>query len=62
MLRRPALLLAAPLADYLISQASHRLFEKNRTSPWKNNAWHTRAELRMFRLTVTGKMEGYALP
>jgi hypothetical protein len=33
------------------------MFEKNRMSPWKNNAWHARAELRMFRLTVTGKME-----
>ncbi len=45
-----------PLVDYAIAQSSHRLFEKNRTLPWKNTVWHTRAELRMFRLTFTGRM------
>lgn len=54
--RRPLLALAAPLADHLVAQASHRLFEKNATMPWKNHAWHARAELRMFRLVVTGRM------
>ena len=50
------LLVAAPLADYAIAQASHRLFEKNKTTPWKRQDWHTRAELRMLRLVVTGRM------
>ncbi len=50
------LLVLAPLADYAIAQASHRLFEKNRTLPWKNTRWHTRAELRMLRLVLTGQM------
>ncbi len=54
--RNPLLLIAAPLADYAVSQASHRLFEKNRTTPWKKQSWHTRAELRMLRLVVTGRM------
>jgi hypothetical protein len=53
--RRSLLLVVlAPLADHAIAQASHRLFEKNRTLPWKNTAWHTRAELRMFLRTLRG--------
>ena len=54
--RSPLCFVLAPLADYAISQGSHRVFEKNRTMPWKNTAWHARAELRMFRLTLTGRM------
>ena len=56
--RQPLFLLAAPLADYVLSQASHRLFEGNVTSPWKNHAWHARAELRMLRLVMSGRMRG----
>jgi hypothetical protein len=55
-LRQPALALLGPLADHALAQASHRLFEANRTTPWKNPAWHTRAELRMLRLVLTGRM------
>jgi hypothetical protein len=54
--RSPLLLLAAPLCDYALAQASHRLFERNVTRPWKNHAWHARAELRMLRLVLTGRM------
>lgn len=57
-LRSPLLLFAAPLADYLLAQTSHRLFERNATKPWKHHAWHARAELRMLRLVVTGRMMG----
>jgi hypothetical protein len=53
---RPVFLVLGPLADYALAQASHRLFEANRTTPWKNQAWHTRAELRMLRLVLTGRM------
>ena len=53
--RRPLLAVAAPLVDYAIAQASHRLFERNRTTPWKNQLWHTRAELRMLGRTLTGR-------
>jgi hypothetical protein len=55
--RSPLVLVAAPLADYALSQAGHRLFEGNATSPWKNHAWHARAELRMLRLVLTGRMQ-----
>ena len=54
--RRPLLALAAPLTDYVFAQASHRLFEANRTTPWKNPLWHTRAELRMLGLVLRGRM------
>jgi hypothetical protein len=56
LLRQPMLALLAPLADFAVAQASHRLFEHNRTTPWKNQIWHTRAELRMLRLVLTGRM------
>ena len=56
VLRNPLLALTAPLADYAIAQTSHRLFEANRTTPWKKQVWHTRAELRMLRLVLTGRM------
>ena len=54
--RQPLLLLVAPLANHLIAQTSHRLFEQNRSTPWKNTFWHTRAEFRMLRLVLTGRM------
>jgi hypothetical protein len=54
--RHPALSLFGPMVDYGLAQASHRLFEKNRTTPWKNQLWHTRAELRMLGLVLSGRM------
>ncbi len=54
--RQPWLAAAAPLVDFGIAQASHRLFEANVTTPWKNQLWHTRAELRMLRLVLSGRM------
>jgi hypothetical protein len=57
VLRKPLLALAAPLADYAIAQLSHRVFEANKTTPWKNQLWHARAELRMLGLVVTGRMK-----
>ena len=56
IIRQPALALAAPLADFLIAQTSHRLFEGNRTTPWASPLWHTRAELRMLWLVLRGRM------
>jgi hypothetical protein len=55
---RKSLFLAAiaPLANHLIAQTSHRLFEKNKSTPWKNQIWHTRAEFKMLKLVLTGKM------
>jgi hypothetical protein len=56
LFRQPWLAVLAPLVDFAVAQASHRLFEQNRTTPWKNQLWHTRAELRMLRLVLTGRM------
>ena len=55
VLRQPVLAVAGPIVDYAIAQSSHRAFERNRTTPWKNQLWHTRAELRMLRLVITGR-------
>lgn len=55
-LRQPLLAIAAPLVDYAIAQVSHRLFERNATTPWKHQVWHTRAELRMLAMVLTGRM------
>jgi hypothetical protein len=54
--RQPLFLIAAPLVNHLIAQTSHRLFEHNQSTPWKNHGWHARAELRMLRLVITGRM------
>jgi hypothetical protein len=54
--RNPWFLIAAPITNHFIAQTSHRKFERNRTLPWRNTLWHTRAELRMFRLVLAGRM------
>ena len=54
--RQPVLAVMAPLVNFAFAQASHRIFEENVTTPWKNQLWHTRAELRMLRLVLTGRM------
>jgi hypothetical protein len=46
----------APLVDYVIAQSSHRVVEHNRTQPWRDTPRHLRAELRMWRYTLTGRM------
>lgn len=51
--RNPWLALAGPIVDYAIAQTSHRLFEKNKTRPWTNQLFHTRAELRMLWRTIS---------
>jgi hypothetical protein len=50
---RPWLLCVAPLVDYALAQLSHRLIEGNRTQPYRHPVWHVRAELRLFRHTVS---------
>lgn len=55
--RQPLYALAAPLVNHLIAQSSHRLFERNHSTPWKNHGWHARAELRMLRLVLLGRMQ-----
>ena len=56
LMGRPALAILGPFVDYGVAQASHRVYERNRTMPWRNPLWHTRAEFRMLRLVLTGRM------
>lgn len=51
--RKAGPLLLAPLVDHAIAQASHRLIEHNRTTPWRRPGWHLRAELRLWWRTIT---------
>lgn len=53
--RRATPLLLAPLVDHAIAQGSHRIIEKNRTTPWRRPVWHVRAELRLWRETMFGE-------
>lgn len=50
--REPLLILLAPVVDFAIAQASHRIFERNKTRPWQAPLRHARAELRLLRLTL----------
>ena len=49
--RNPKLALLAPLVDYAIAQASHRM-EGTRTHPMRKPTWHLRAEWRLFRKSL----------
>lgn len=55
-LHRPLMFLVGVAIDHVIAQASHRVYQRNATKPWRHPLWHVRAELRMFRLVLTGKM------
>ncbi len=46
--------LAAPVVDYAIAQASHRV-EGERTQPMRRPWWHLRAELKLFRGTLRSR-------
>jgi hypothetical protein len=54
--RTPVLLLVAPVSDYLIAQASHRLFERNVTKPWLHPLLHARAEAKLFARTISSRL------
>ncbi len=55
--RSPLTMLAAPVVDYVIAQASHRL-EGEKTQPLRRPLWHARAELRLFRSTLRSIVRG----
>ena len=50
--RSVKLAIAAPVIDYAIAQASHRA-EGVATHPHKKPLWHARAELRLWRSTIS---------
>jgi hypothetical protein len=52
----PLWLLAAPLAGYGFAWMGHFFFEHNRPATFTYPWWSLRADFRMFRLTLMGRM------
>ncbi|WP_438029845.1 cytochrome P450 [Sorangium sp. So ce233] len=56
--RKPRLLLLAPLVGYGAAWLGHFLVERNRPATFHSPLWSLRADLRMLRLAVTGRLGG----
>lgn len=52
----PWLLLACPVAGYGCAWIGHFGFEKNKPAAFRNPLWSLRADFRMHRLVLLGKM------
>lgn len=53
----PWLLLAMPIAGYGFAWAGHFVFEKNRPATFEYPGWSLRADFRMYRFMLLGKMD-----
>ena len=56
-LRRPLLLLAAPLFGYGLAWAGHFAVERNRPASFKHPLWSARGDFRMFVLMLSGRID-----
>lgn len=54
---RPSALLLAPVVGYGCAWIGHAFFEKNRPATFTYPLWSLRGDFRMWKLTLTGKME-----
>jgi hypothetical protein len=52
----PAWLLLTPVAGYGPAWAGHFFFEKNKPATFANPLWSLRADFKMYRLALRGKM------
>ena len=53
----PWLLLACPIVGYGFAWVGHFGFEKNKPAAFRNPIWSLRADFRMHRLIILGKMQ-----
>lgn len=53
----PGALLAAPVFGYGLAWLAHGVFEKNKPATFTHPLWSLRGDLRMWKLTITRKME-----
>jgi hypothetical protein len=56
--RNPLYLLASPVTGYGFAWIGHFLVEKNHPATFKYPAWSLRADLRMYRYMLLGRMRG----
>jgi hypothetical protein len=56
VLRQPFVAVLGPIIAYTIDQLAHRMHQRIVTTPSRNPLWHLRAELRMYRLVLSGRM------
>ena len=57
VMRRPALLIAAPVVGYGLSWIGHFFVEKNRPATFKYPLWSFQGDMKMWRMIVSGTLD-----